>query len=180
MGENKRLFTGIPIPPAHQKTLHEHFQPYHHLPGVRWIPSGNYHITLHFIGDTSEETTKEFVQKLSDFSKAFLSFETSIRHFSFFPERKPYMIWAVADAHPSFSALCNDIHDTLNLPGKPPKISIPHITVARFKQAQITRQVHLPKITPPLHLNVNELILWESEMKPSGSRYHPLKKVKLK
>lgn len=180
MGENKRLFTGIPIPPAQQKMLYEYFQPYYNIPGIRWTPSRNYHITLHFIGDTSEEATKEFVQKLADFSEPFLSFETSISHFCFFPERKPYMIWAVADAHPSFSALSKHVHDRLNLPGEAPKISIPHITIARFKQVQVARQVHLPVITPPLHLHVNELILWESELKPSGPLYHPLKKMKLK
>lgn len=175
----QRLFLGIPLPSFLQKELFDCIAPFYHLPSVRWVPKENYHITLQFIGDATQEQTENIAQKLNHFQKDHTSFDLFLKQFSFFPKRKPYMIWAVAHAHAPFFHLSTDLHHCLNLPGSPPKNSIPHITIGRFKDPQTVRHITLPSLRQPIPLHVDQIILWESVLSHSGARYFPLHSFRL-
>lgn len=57
-----RLFAGLALPPACRDTL---ARAQGGLPGARWIPAENYHITLRFIGEVAEPDAEAIAASLA-------------------------------------------------------------------------------------------------------------------
>ncbi len=106
-----RLFVALDIDEAIQQRLDDYIrtlQP--RLPGVRFVRSSNYHITLKFLGEVSSPLAVQ--QELREIRSE--AFEITVRGVGFFPDsRAPRVFWAGVNA-PLVSGLAHQVEEVLS------------------------------------------------------------------
>lgn len=181
MKASKRLFTGIPVPEQIKAAIYEklvelQIREDH---SIRWTPMENYHITLHFIGDTSPDQVAHIMTHLTKSLADTPKFKLDFTQYIFFPHRHPYMIWAKAEEHLAFDTLQKKIQSIFDQQPQSSKPAIPHITLARFKNPKIAKKTALPVLTSPLTIPVNAVVLWASTLTPRGAIYQEINSINL-
>ncbi|HHY50786.1 MAG TPA: RNA 2',3'-cyclic phosphodiesterase [Alphaproteobacteria bacterium] len=134
-----RLFTALEIPQSAALSLSLLRGG---LPGARWIDRENFHITLRFIGDVDHRTADEVVEALDRVNRP--QFMLTLSGTGFFGSKKPHSIWAGVQPSPELNALQADLEracQRIGLPAEPRKF-IPHVTLARLKNARVDDVVH--------------------------------------
>jgi 2'-5' RNA ligase len=134
-----RLFTALEIPQSAALSLSLLRGG---VPGARWIDTDHYHITLRFIGDIDHRTADEVVAGFDRVRRQ--QFELKLSGTGFFGSKKPHSIWAGVQPAPALLALQAE-HDRIcqkiGLPPEPRKF-MPHITLARLKNARVDDVMH--------------------------------------
>ena len=135
VGSGERLFLALTFPERVRETLGELVEA---RPGFRWVPAGNRHLTLKFIGTVAEEERERMVERLAKVSVR--SFPVTLGGVGTFPEAPapPKVVWTgVLRAHPHLFALHKRIDDTLFRMGVAPDTRRyrPHATIARVGDA---------------------------------------------
>ena len=175
----KRVFLGVFISTSLQEKIERYIA--QQKIAVRWIKPKNWHLTLYFIGDLTNDSIDQLASKLEDIQQL-SKFELSFDKISFAPfKRQPTMIWALYKVDPKFdefvAAICSSLK--LALPDQAERFpeprlpNYPHITLARFKDASVSKQ-KLSSIKLP-DLLINRFQLIESELTPTGSVYKVIK-----
>lgn len=125
-----RLFIGLELPEMVRVRLALIGGP---LPGAKWIPPEDMHLTLRFIGDIDNRQADELVGFLDDIRLT--SFELTIRDLGAFGGNEPRIIWAGADATPALELLQRGVEKAARLSGLPPETRSfkPHVTLARLR-----------------------------------------------
>jgi 2'-5' RNA ligase len=104
------------------------------LPGARWVPADQLHLTLRFIGEVDGNLFKDIKEMLSSVTTE--NFAMRLKGVGHFPPRKrPRVIWVGIEANDSLLRLRGKIESVLVRGGLEPegrKYS-PHITIARLK-----------------------------------------------
>ena len=106
------------------------------LPGARWSPEENYHLTLRFIGEVDRGFAEELAEALSFVGGE--GFELAIRSLGSFGGARPRLVWAGVDGSAPLTALRRRTEAALEragLPREERKFS-PHITLARTAGAR--------------------------------------------
>lgn len=128
-----RLFIAIDLPEDRRDEL-RHLRT-DALPG-RWTPEDQFHITLRFLGDTSDADTARLGQRLADIKAP--PFRLGADTLGVFPsKRKPRVLVAHVNATPELITLQLQISNlTADLGFKADRKPFsPHLTLARLKQA---------------------------------------------
>lgn len=176
----KRLFVGIPVPHSIQKSLRIYTEA---LPRdiIRLVKPENYHITISFFGEQDGSNVGNISAVISEVTSSVSPFVLSFDRITLAPpKRPPSMIWASYKSNKEFSRLVSAIEEQLKpliefgdkRNGHAP---IPHITLARFKNAVIDP-------LPPVELDsitVNSISLFESKLTENGLIYTELEKFPL-
>ena len=179
----KRLFVAVDIPPEMKESIASIC---HGLPGTRWVPPEQIHLTIRFIGEVEGTMFNQIASCLADvISDSPLLKIQGIGHFP--PRRKPRVLWIGVENNEMLIRLRNRIESTLVKNGLTPesrKFS-PHITIARFKDPPLKRvadymSAHSLFALPPFQ--INEFHLYSSILTSSGAVHHieetyPLKKT---
>ncbi len=154
-------------------------------PDVRWLQSQQYHITLNFIGDASTAETNQVIDILKKTALQHDPFQIKLSGISV---EHGKMIW-VSVLDPSGSL--NRFHQNIKAALVAAKIGQmeerryrPHVLLAKYGAGQLRSESdpvieHAKanfKITPH---EVNEIVLFESRLRPSGAEHLPLKKIAL-
>ncbi|WP_297326744.1 RNA 2',3'-cyclic phosphodiesterase [uncultured Bartonella sp.] len=129
-----RLFTALEIP--HDAALSLSLLR-GGLPGARWIDTENYHITLRFFGDMSNQTADELVHALDRVERKFFSLR--LKGIDVFGSKTPRSIYARVEPCDELLTLQSDIDriaKKLGLKLDKGKF-IPHVTVARLNQVKL-------------------------------------------
>ena len=181
MGEVKRLFLGIPIPEEERHAI-QTFANYHrHLKGIRWIPKQNLHITTYFLGDVPVEQLGNLMELLTVGLKSCHAFELEFQAYCFAPRlQSPRMIWAKYKKHPDFRALTlriNNLYGQIRSVQQNRKSPIPHITIARLKNFEDFKGIDFNFHYPRKSLLFQEVVLWESILKPDGAKYEEMGRI---
>jgi 2'-5' RNA ligase len=126
-----RLFVAIDLPPAIKKELGTiSFG----LPGARWVPADQLHLTLRFIGEVDGGLYKDIKEMLATVTMA--PFTIRLQGLGHFPPRKrPRVLWVGIEANDLLMRLRGRIESILVRGGLEPegrKYS-PHITIARLQ-----------------------------------------------
>lgn len=106
------------------------------LPGARWPPEENYHLTLRFIGEADKGFAEELAEALSHVESG--EFDLAIESLGSFGGARPRAVWAgVAPSEP-LAALRRRVESALVRAGLPPEERkfTPHITLARTAGAR--------------------------------------------
>ena len=107
------------------------------LPGARWVPPENLHLTLRFIGELSRSDVRDIDDALSQIAAD--PFEVALDSLGFFGKgRAIRALWIKAVRAPELVSLQAKVESAMVRTGCAPKTRrfVPHITLARLKRAQ--------------------------------------------
>jgi RNA 2',3'-cyclic 3'-phosphodiesterase len=176
--ETKRLFVGIPLDIEILREVKEFIEIQQPQKGLRWTPIENIHITTCFIGDTDTHQVNTIISEI-DFEVASIHpFNIVIDSFCFAPKQDPYMIWLRFKHNASFEKLVDGLHRKVLNKQAGTKDYVPHATLSRFKSTPPL--INFDKSLETDQFVVNKLILWESELRPTGAVYSKIKTFSLK
>ena len=147
---------------------------------VRWVKVDNIHLTIVFLGSVDEDTVGDIKEKVNVAVKRFSPVKTRLSSVGAFPHwRKPRVIWIGLNGNiERLSHLRNALQEELKVLGFIPEKRPfrPHLTLGRFK-GPIKRNEDIQwicdryrDITSDLY-QLNELILYKSDLKPDGAVY---------
>ncbi|MCS7228479.1 MAG: RNA 2',3'-cyclic phosphodiesterase [Candidatus Kryptonium sp.] len=154
--------------------------------GVKWEEKEKFHITLKFLGDVNEEAIDSIYKILNEKLNGFGKFSIIYKGIGAFPDTKnPRVIWiGCEDPTGKLFELQKIVEEKMSELGfeKEDKEYHPHITLGRVKKP---KNIHnLIKKIETINFEartgeVAEVLIMKSDLKPSGSVYTVLKKIKL-
>jgi len=172
---------GIPIDTASRTRLEELVAAQPPVSGVRWLPGANWHVTVHFLGAVPEEMLPNLLALMQVGLRDREVFSLGFEGYMLAPRgQAPRMIWARYQRHPAYRALVQEVQQlcapVVPPPQAPRRNPMPHITLARLRQpvAPVLPSVPLPD------LPVDQLVLWASDLRPSGAQYTELGQWRLR
>ncbi|HJR97053.1 MAG TPA: RNA 2',3'-cyclic phosphodiesterase [Actinomycetota bacterium] len=130
-----RLFVAVSVPDQVATQVEEALEPWRTaLPGVRWTPRSNWHVTLRFLGSTDPRLVTWISDRLSEVASMIAQFEGAARGVGAFPSpRRARVLWAGIDDHDrSFADLARAVTTALDpeFPAEE-RVFSAHVTVAR-------------------------------------------------
>jgi 2'-5' RNA ligase len=153
---------------------------------VRWVDISKMHITLAFLGDTSEEMISEVSDKLRSVCDNFKKFEFAISGIGVFRNlNDPRVIWAGIENSGTFSELFKLVKSGLDETGisTEEREFKPHLTLGRIKWLKDRKALEglVSKYSDHKFqiVNVTEVIFYESILQQSGPLYLPIKVFRL-
>lgn len=170
---------GLELPTEWRQALAAFTAAHQQVPGIRWTPLQNLHLTTYFIGAVPTEILPNLMSLIQVGLSHLVPFDLTFSTLQFAPKAsEARMIWAGFEKSSTFTHAVLHLHETLGpfLPQqqqvrKSPK---PHITLARLRQFEGFDQVDLHSPLALKTLEVQEMILWESISGPAGVRYREL------
>ena len=131
-----RLFTAIGLPEPirlHLSLLQGG------VPGARWSPPENLHITLRFIGEVSETVASDIDSVLEGLRAQ--PFALTLRGCGSFGSKEPHSLWIGIAPCPALVNLNLRIESALQRMGLAAETRkyTPHVTLARLKNAPVSR-----------------------------------------
>jgi len=156
---------------------------------VRWVPSGNIHLTLKFLGEVSESNLNSLSDIIKNETARHAAFTLTIRGLGAFPSpHRPRIIWVGSEAPLTLSNLQKGIDlgtQKLGYPGEDRSFS-PHLTLGRIAQnahpdevysiSQIFNKYDPGELGQTL---VSEIHLFRSDLHPGGAVYTSLMRFSL-
>lgn len=153
---------------------------------IKWVNSGQFHLTLFFFGEIDAQVIPSLVNRLQNAINQTPCFTYSLGEPGIFRDRSgPRVLWLGIKAPAALNELKQAIdHAVAPLGFRTDDTAFhPHITLGRFLPGQ--------KITPSLYNILTEtkshqtsplysakhLILFKSELFPAGPRYTPLARL---
>jgi 2'-5' RNA ligase len=175
-----RLFIALPIPETVKpslQALQDQLRTQLPQPEIRWTSPEQWHITLVFLGTISAEKLGFIQHAVKRSAKSVPPFTLSTSSLGTFPSpQRPSVLWLglSGDTHS-----LQRLHDALNhqLSGlfeREERSFKAHITLARIKQFGLGKEVKkaFAETTPTVQQwQADELVLYSSILKPTGSEY---------
>lgn len=186
----KRIFVAVDISDearrkvsAYTETLRHDFRQVR----VGWEKPEKLHLTLRFLGETSENQfgeLKSFVQKISS---EITNFGLKISETGVFPNAgNPRVLWIdIKDKDGNLAKINNLIETECERIGfdREKRKFVPHLTIGRVREPNRARdlgQKHLQNKFEPVEFEVSEIVIYESKLLATGSVYSVVSKHKLK
>ncbi len=170
----KRLFVAIDFPEAVKAQLKPLCTD---IQGAKWVAPHQMHLTLRFIGDADEKQLAQIQTGLATINTT--PFKMTLGGVGQFPLRgKPRVLWVGVEAEPVLNPLQQKVEHVIHDYGFEPTNHpfSPHITLARFKtpppNEQIERYFRQHQGFKSDPFNVDEFVLYSSQLTPGGSIYH--------
>ncbi len=175
------------------------------LEGVRWTAAENLHLTMRFLGDVSSEDIGEVLAALSAAVADVPPLTLRLGRADVFPNwRRPAVIVAHLDADETHMQRLQDLHQKFSARLKPlgfapeKRAFRPHVTLGRVRGGrghrpnmtnasgdlrEILAACALPAVEArshiPIPIPIDEVILYESILRPRGPEYVPLGRAAL-
>jgi 2'-5' RNA ligase len=159
---------------------------------VAWVPAGNLHLTLRFLGEQPETAVAGLVEALEDAARLTPPFSLALHGMGAFPGlERPRILWVgVAGGALEVRALQARVEAALGARGfgNEARPWHPHLTVGRVFDARRWRSEAGPALRAELarlgsralaDLPVPRIALMQSDLRPSGARHHVLSAVAL-
>ncbi len=184
----KRLFVAVKIhPDRHFEGIYGELRKKLILDKIKWVELQNLHLTLKFLGKTSEENFSRIHSVLQEVVARHFCFELSLQTAGIFGSRyDPRIIWLGTNQNQELTILGEDVLNSLDAAGFPRDRQnfVPHLTLGRIKQ--LTNKKYFQEIILQYHemffqkLAVEQFFLYESILNPAGPVYRILKSYNLK
>ena len=182
-----RVFVAVALEAALRKVVAELPPHLNSAAAFRWVPSGNLHLTLKFLGEIAEERVPPVIGAAQEVAARATPFPITLGGVGAFPSpKRPQVVWVgVAQGADRLSALARDLDVTLSRVEFPKdsRPFRPHLTIARAKQAG-----SMPDLSGPLRSlrgmvvgaqTVDALLVMQSALHPGGAIYRPVEEVRL-
>lgn len=175
-----RLFIAIDIPENLKKLLGALRVD---IPGARWVPAEQIHLTLAFLGEVEEALLEPLNGELARIRAA--EFKLCFGGAGCFPNRlRPRVLWIGLEPQPQLHALAAMVREAVIDCGilQEERPFSPHMTLARLKLSP-SRELdgflerHIKQGFPPF--SVREFTLFQSRLTPQGAVHIPLRNFPL-
>ena len=161
-------------------------KPEHGARKIRPVPRANLHLTVKFLGNTADAQIKPLSKTLAELSRDFAPYPQTLRAtvvgLDAFPNRRrPRAIFAaIHEGLSELRRLMDEVEVVCQMHGFDPerKPRVPHVTVARIERARPNGPVsdfigqHADQRWGTI--DTSALVLYQSQLQPSGSVYTPL------
>lgn len=179
-----RAFIAIELTAEIQKHLDEITSAFRRQLGsvpVRWVPAGNIHLTLKFLGDVSVANIKVLTDIMKTEVAGHRPFEVSVGGAGAFPNNhRPRVIWVGVEAPSELGLIQSGVEAAMARLGYPreDRAFSPHLTLGRVSRNADSNDIHA--ISKALESNkvgflgatcVREICLFRSDLQPSGAVY---------
>ncbi len=165
-----RLFVAIDFPEDVKKMLSAMC---YGIPGAKWIPEEQFHLTLRFIGEVDGGVFRDVMDTLAELRSA--PFSIRLRGLGHFPPCKaPKVLWVGVDPGAEVSLLRDRVESKLVRLGLEPekrKFS-PHVTLARLNDVsfdRLTRFLSGNAMFTSEEFVISEFHLYSSVLTPKGA-----------
>ena len=156
------------------------------ISGIRWVPEDNFHFTLKFLGAIEESQLESISKALAEAARPFRRFTISAKRLGVFPNfKRARVLWVglEGDELPTLATSVETVLEPIGFP-RENRIFRPHLTVGRWRHPNGSHQELGDKLKRWNNVEfgesvIDELILFQSVLKPSGAVYRPLKAVRL-
>jgi len=154
---------------------------------VRWVNSGKIHLTLKFFGNIEESRVDPIFKTIEEVTRNTPPFSFKVRGVGAFPHLKnPRVIWmGLVDGRETLISFQKQIETQLEEIGFQPEDRPfhPHLTLGRMKSSrgkeELVRRLGKFKEEEFGTFQVERVVLFKSDLKPTGPIYTPLKEMRL-
>ncbi len=147
------------------------------IPGARWVPSDNMHLTLRFIGEKDGYEAEEIDDALSRLRAP--NFELSLAGLGVFSKAgRATALWVGADRNPQLDHLQAKVETALQRIGIPAerKRFAPHVTLGRFDgvpEARVAAYLQAHNLFRASPVRVEHFTLFSSHLSKADPVYTP-------
>lgn len=180
-----RLFIALKIPDEiREKIINLRNEAFPNFQKYKWESEDKIHLTLKFIGEVREELTQQIADQIS-FIEGYKKFNCSLTNFGFFyKQNDAKILWIGLSINNRIIELVSKLNIELE------KFSIPrekrkfqaHITIKRLKGDEGNYFINsFEKFRiPRIEFEAGQVILMNSDLLPTGSKYAEIKSYLLK
>jgi len=178
---SRRLFLAVDLPPSAKEACGRITRELKKTGAdVRWVEDANFHVTLKFLGDVTEDRVQDIADACAATGKNHRIFSFSLSGLGAFPSvTAPRVLWVgVRTAEQPFEHLAQDLDDALARIGfdKEERTFHPHVTIGRVRSPR--NRVHLIEVLAenkdaflPQDIPAHGITLFESQLTPQGAVY---------
>ena len=154
---------------------------------LQWVKPNNLHLTLKFLGNTPEANVPEIVRCIHRTAEQQPPLEMTLQGMGVFPGiKRPRVLWVgFGGQMDRLAGLHRKLEDQLDKLGfeREKRRFKPHLTLARIKRAVDAGKL-LESMTsvgdfPAERFTADKLVLYKSDLRPSGAEYSALASAKL-
>ena len=153
---------------------------------IKYVALNNFHITLAFLGETSNEQVQDLKIELGGIQKIGHPIELELRGLGAFKNiQNPQVLWIGVRVNPKLIELQEDIIEVIekqNFRTERRRFS-PHLTIGRIKQINSSNNLlHFIKTYGEKdfgQVRINNFVFYESTLTSHGSIYKPLEKFNI-
>jgi 2'-5' RNA ligase len=153
---------------------------------VGWDKPEKLHLTLKFLGEIPSENLTQVIAAVENAAKEIESFSLVLEGAGAFPPRgTARVLWlGVKDESQNLSEFQKRLEAETERIGfeRERRAFKPHLTIARLKEPGKSRNLtdlHLQTEFPAVNFPVSEIIVYKSDLRPTGSIYTPLARIDL-
>lgn len=178
-GENPvRSFIAIPLSDDIKSSvaaIQERLKP--DLPDTRWVKPETMHLTLHFFGDLTHESLEKAGSVMVSIESLFQPFTMTLSGLGAFPAPDRARVFWLGIQSDHLAAVQTSLNERLTTAGflREDRPFKPHITLGRSRRGA-QRAGHILSRegdTFAGEMTVDRLVLFESELLPSGALHRP-------
>lgn len=177
----KRIFIAVDVSEEARRRVSNYIENLRReFPKIRvgWEKAEKLHLTLKFFGDCGEKQVGEIEKIIEQISSGISNFKLQISETGVFPDkRNPRVLWIDVKDETGNLAKINDL-----LEAECEKIGfqrerrkyVPHLTIGRVREPNRARELakkHLANEFEPVEFAVSEIVIYESQLKPTGAVY---------
>jgi 2'-5' RNA ligase len=153
---------------------------------VKWIPPGNIHLTLKFLGNTDDSLVPAISESLSKKLSHYKPFYIKIADVGCFPsEKHPRVIWIGMEGADELKEIQKDVDAEISTFGFAPddRPFSPHLTIGRVRSArnltELMKYFEGFKAADFGTIAIRDIHIMKSDLKPAGAEYSSLAEIPL-
>jgi 2'-5' RNA ligase len=157
---------------------------------ARWVSADGIHLTLKFLGDVSSDRVPVITQAIERGCHGIAPFRVSLTAAGFFPNpHRLRVVWVgVGGEVETLLQLQRAVESELDALGFPPEGRgfQPHLTLARVRdfaraaeREELAKRIGAVQVAPGSEMQVRQVHLIRSQLRPTGAVYTPLAAVPL-
>jgi 2'-5' RNA ligase len=177
----KRIFVAVDISAEARAAAAEYIESLRQrFPNLRagWDKPEKLHLTLKFLGETSDEQLEKLTIAAEKTARQISNFKLRLAGTGVFPnQRRARILWlGVTDEKGSLRELSKTLENECERQGfaREARDFKAHLTIARLREPEKSKslvETHLQEKFTAVAFEVSEIVIYQSELSPQGSRY---------
>jgi RNA 2',3'-cyclic 3'-phosphodiesterase len=185
----KRIFVAVDISDEARRKVSEYAEALRReFPDLRvgWERAEKLHLTLKFLGDTSEKQLNQLTEIVGETAREITNFKLQIAETGVFPSpRNARILWLGVEDETESLRKISEILETecerIGFPKEKRNFKA-HLTIARLREPHKSKAIarkHLENVFEPVEFEASEIVIYESKLQSNGSIYSVVSKQKL-